>query len=179
MHDDEQWQVFSGNGQAIVGAGRDKQDFRSGELICGAVHVWIWRRAGSDIEVLLQRRADNKPTWPGYLDISAAGHINVGESPIEAALREGAEEIGGSFAVEKLVFLFALRKKPPIYDELDWIYLYEYDGLDFKLHDGEVASLEWVTLEKFLWNVDHLEESKIVPHSSTYFDQLVKHLNAL
>ncbi|HEX5913915.1 MAG TPA: hypothetical protein VFY54_12365, partial [Rubrobacter sp.] len=42
-------------------------------------HCWI---CGSDPEgsyLLLQRRAATKDTWPGYLDVTAAGHLASGE----------------------------------------------------------------------------------------------------
>jgi isopentenyldiphosphate isomerase len=56
-------------------------------------HCWI---CGSDSEgfyLLLQRRAATKDTWPGYLDITAAGHLAAGERTLDG-LREVEEELG-------------------------------------------------------------------------------------
>ena len=56
-------------------------------------HCWI---CGSDAEgsyLLLQRRAATKDTWPGYLDITAAGHLSAGEETLDG-LREVEEELG-------------------------------------------------------------------------------------
>jgi isopentenyldiphosphate isomerase len=56
-------------------------------------HCWI---CGSDPEgyyLLLQRRAATKDTWPGYLDITAAGHLSAGEETLDG-LREVEEELG-------------------------------------------------------------------------------------
>ena len=55
-----------------------------------SVHVWIIR--GN--EILLQRRAPQKDSYPNMLDISAAGHLDAGEDAITGAMRELKEELG-------------------------------------------------------------------------------------
>ncbi|PPD72659.1 hypothetical protein GOBAR_DD30432 [Gossypium barbadense] len=56
-----------------------------------AVHVWIF--AESTQELLLQKRADCKDSWPGLWDISSAGHISAGDSSLITAQRELQEEL--------------------------------------------------------------------------------------
>lgn len=56
-------------------------------------HCWI---SGSDERgpyLLVQRRAAMKDTWPGFLDVTAAGHLASGEKPLDG-LRELEEELG-------------------------------------------------------------------------------------
>ncbi|KAL0447650.1 UNVERIFIED_CONTAM: Nudix hydrolase 3 [Sesamum latifolium] len=48
-----------------------------------AVHVWLF--VESTQEVLLQRRSDCKDSWPGFWDISSAGHISAGDSSLVSA----------------------------------------------------------------------------------------------
>ncbi|KAK8308303.1 hypothetical protein V6Z11_D02G048100 [Gossypium hirsutum] len=48
-----------------------------------AVHVWIF--AQSTQELLLQKRADCKDSWPGLWDISSAGHISASDSSLITA----------------------------------------------------------------------------------------------
>lgn len=55
------------------------------------VHIWIYTKNG---EVLLQKRAPNKDTFPNLWDVSVAGHMEAGENIRKAALREVNEEIG-------------------------------------------------------------------------------------
>ncbi|CAI0420990.1 unnamed protein product [Linum tenue] len=57
-----------------------------------AVHVWIF--AESTQQLLLQKRADCKDSWPGQWDISSAGHISAGDSSLVSARRELQEELG-------------------------------------------------------------------------------------
>ncbi|THU52719.1 hypothetical protein C4D60_Mb10t06870 [Musa balbisiana] len=48
-----------------------------------AVHVWIYSE--STQELLVQKRADCKDSWPGQWDISSAGHISAGDSSLLSA----------------------------------------------------------------------------------------------
>jgi isopentenyldiphosphate isomerase len=48
-----------------------------------AVHVWIF--AESTQQLLLQRRASCKDSWPNLWDISSAGHISAGDSSLFTA----------------------------------------------------------------------------------------------
>ena len=55
------------------------------------IHLWLYTSKG---EILLQQRSHKKSIHPLLWDVSAAGHIDAGETFIEAALRETKEEIG-------------------------------------------------------------------------------------
>jgi isopentenyldiphosphate isomerase len=70
-------------------------------------HVWIRNDIG---ELLLQKRALTKEVYPGYWDISCAGHIDAGESPGSAALRELSEELGVQKNESDLIYLFTVRQ---------------------------------------------------------------------
>ena len=51
-------------------------------------HIWVVRENGDKTEVLLQKRAMNKDSFPGRYDTSSAGHIQAGDEPLESAVRE-------------------------------------------------------------------------------------------
>ena len=57
-------------------------------------HVWIIRKVEGRWQVLLQKRSENKDSYPGMFDTSSAGHIPAGVEPPESALRELSEELG-------------------------------------------------------------------------------------
>jgi isopentenyldiphosphate isomerase len=91
----------------------DESGRPTGEIIAkGEAHrLGLWHRCfhcwicGSDPEgsyLLLQRRAATKDTWPGYLDITAAGHLSSGEETLDG-LREVEEELGLRVDPERLV----------------------------------------------------------------------------
>ena len=73
----------------------------------GTVHLWIYRLSqdATGVDVLLQRRSENKESYPGCLDISSAGHMSAGQVPDEAVLRELSEELGLTPALSDLKFL--------------------------------------------------------------------------
>lgn len=52
--------------------------------------------------VVLQRRAFTKAAFPGLLDLSATGHLEAGESPLDG-LREFEEELGASLEADLLI----------------------------------------------------------------------------
>ncbi len=54
--------------------------------------------------VVLQRRAYTKAAFPGLLDLSATGHLESGEIPLDG-LREFEEELGVSVSPDALVSL--------------------------------------------------------------------------
>ncbi len=59
----------------------------------------------SDVStVVLQRRSDRKAAFPGLLDLSAAGHLAAGETPVDG-IRELTEELGVVAAAKDLVLL--------------------------------------------------------------------------
>ena len=57
-------------------------------------HVWIVRKRNDKVEILLQKRSQEKDSFPGCYDISSAGHIPQGVDFISSALRELQEELG-------------------------------------------------------------------------------------
>jgi 8-oxo-dGTP pyrophosphatase MutT (NUDIX family) len=178
MHN-EPWQVFTESGEPVEGVGRIPEDLLDGTP-CGASHVWIWRRTtDGKIEILLQERSPEHKSYPGYFDISAAGHIDLGETPLDAAIREAKEEIGIDVFKEDLELIFRHKKDiPGVEDassklnELQWIYLLELDTEDnFTFSDNEVVSLKWVEYDTFRKGVED-NSLHVVPHGPKYFNQL-------
>ena len=45
-------------------------------------HVWVVRNVTGRAEVLLQKRSEEKESFPGMYDTSSAGHIPAGEEPL-------------------------------------------------------------------------------------------------
>ena len=57
-------------------------------------HIWIVCRKNEHFQVLMQKRAMSKDSFPGKYDTSSAGHIQAGDEPLASGLRELAEELG-------------------------------------------------------------------------------------
>ncbi len=186
MHDDIPWQVFAENGEPIAGKGILKSDFirEPTGVICGASHIWVTRHHEGRGEVLLQQRSTEISSWPGYYDASAAGHIDLGETPLQAAIRESSEEIGITINDSDLELLFVNKKVPNKFGdvssgttELQWVYCYKMNqDLQFELNDGEATGLEWAPIDDFFQATFRLEK-KIVPYGDEYIAMLASHLH--
>lgn len=179
----ELWQLYDKDGNPIPGEGLAKDEvFRKG-ILHGAAHVWIWRNTMSGKEVLLQKRAANKRTYPNMLDISAAGHIDLGETPEIAAIRETQEEIGLDIDASDLevVGRFYINNRvndESIENEFRWVYLFEITtDTVFTLEEQEVASTQWIPLEKFKRTVLP-NNGDYVPQGDEYFQALLAALAA-
>jgi isopentenyldiphosphate isomerase len=104
--DSELLDVFDDRGWH-VGTKRRSEVHRDGDWHL-AFHLWVVRPDG----VLLQRRAADKSSWPGYLDASAAGHLIAGER-VRDGIREAEEELGTAYSFDDLEPLGVHRVADP------------------------------------------------------------------
>ena len=121
-------------------------------------HIWVVRENGDKTEVLLQKRAMNKDSFPGRYDTSSAGHIQAGDEPLESAVRELSEELGIQADPEDLHFAgtFSIQYEQEFHgklfkdDEIAFVYVYdeevEIDNLT--IQKEELDSVEWFDLEE-------------------------------
>lgn len=110
---------------------RDESGGRTGRVVwkSAAHRLGLWHRcfhcwictprtdAGGPF-LLAQRRAAVKDTWPGRLDVTAAGHLAAGEEPLDG-LRELEEELGLRADPGRLVPLGTRRVELEIPGRLD------------------------------------------------------------
>ncbi len=113
-------------------------------------HIWIIKKGEKGYEVLMQKRAQNKDSFPGLYDTSSAGHIQAGDEPLESALRELHEELGINATAEQLHFAETFRIS----------YEKEFHGRLFK--DEEVAFvyiyMEPVEIESLVLQKEEVED---------------------
>jgi isopentenyldiphosphate isomerase len=92
--------------------------------------------------LFLQKRSAHKDEFPGLWDSSAAGHLDAGESYIDCARRELAEELGIISPVE-LEPLFRLPASADTGWEHCSVFRCRYDG-ELNLDGDEVADGRWL-----------------------------------
>ncbi len=157
-----------------IGNGASKQEVLDRGLLHGVAHVWIWRKGTNEPEVLLQVRAHDKATWPGRYDISAAGHLDQGESPIQAAIRETWEELGLAIKRSGLVFLFrnrAMMQVPEtrwVENEFQWIYAYNAGDERLRRTSAEVDDIAWKKLSEVRDIIDNQPQELV--YGRQYFE---------
>ena len=147
--------------------GKDEAHKKS--LIHKGVCVWI---INSNDEILLQTRS-NHVMFPNMLDISFSGHIQAGETSIEAAIREGREELGINLEIDKLQYLFSCREYGGIDEyfenEIDDVFLYRADIPieEYTFCDNEVKEVSYVSLDEFKMMVD-ANSTMLLPYETHY-----------
>lgn len=141
-------------------------------LFHASVHIWIF---DNQKNILIQKRKEDKDTFPNYWDISVAGHISAGEQPLTSAIREIEEEVGLTVTKNQLVFIDTFRKKIKhsevlIDNELHYIYMCKlnFELNNLKIQKEEVAAIDKISLAKL---IQHITSNQIefVPHGKDYF----------
>ena len=121
-------------------------------------HVWLARKKNGKIQILLQKRAKHKSSFPGCYDISSAGHIPAGDSYEISALRELKEELGVQ-AEEKDLIYCGDRKViwddvffgKPFHDrQISRVFLLWLDKeeSEFTIQEEEVDSVLWMDFDQ-------------------------------
>ena len=120
-------------------------------------HIWVVRKTEDKIQVLLQKRAKNKDSFPGCYDTSSSGHILAGDEPCESARRELFEELGISAEAEDLDFAgcFRISYEKEFHgklfrdNEVAFVYVYSkpIEISNLVLQKEEVESVEWFDMD--------------------------------
>lgn len=148
-----------------------KETHRMG-AIHRTVHVWFQNSKG---QLLLQKRSGNKRAYPHMWDISVGGHISAGQTSLEAAKRETAEELGQILSDKAFTFLFTIRQQRIqhqsdfIDEEFNDVYLVRSDvnASDFMFEKEEVEEVKWMDLDEFRKWMNG-EGEPMVPHPEEY-----------
>lgn len=135
------------------------------------VNAWIF--AESTQELLLQRRADFKDSWPGMWDISSAGHISAGDSSLISAQRELQEELGINLPKDAFEFLFTFVQQNVINDgkfiNNEFADVYLVTTLNpipleaFTLQQTEVSAVKYIAYEEYK-NLLAKDDPNFVPY---------------
>ena len=108
-----------------------------------AVHIFIQNE--NDL-LLLQRRSSNKDLDPLKWTTSCSGHVDAGESYIEAAVRECREELGIKITESDLKEIF--RCNPCIQTGMEFVrvYISKKKFKEFSPEISEVSEIEFFTV---------------------------------
>ncbi|MGY5354543.1 NUDIX hydrolase [Wenyingzhuangia sp. IMCC45467] len=149
-------------------------------ILHASVHIWFYT---TDDKILIQKRKENKDTFPNLWDVSVAGHIGSGETPIEAAIREVKEEIDLTVDKKELKYIDFFEEKHHhpngIIDyEIHHIYIAQLkiDIKELTPQQEEVSDLKLIditTLEK-----NYSDKNTYVPHTNQYYNYIIKKLKA-
>ncbi|MBQ8625545.1 MAG: NUDIX domain-containing protein [Agathobacter sp.] len=121
-------------------------------------HIWIVRRRGGRVQILLQKRAKYKDSFPGCYDISSAGHIPAGVDFIPSGLRELEEELGFTISPAELIDCGIHRTYaenefhgvPYVDNQIAKVFLLWKDKEieELTLQEEEIESVMWMDFEE-------------------------------
>ena len=140
-HPGEIWQESDFNGEIIGGIDPNNFDEEKVKRYNGAA-VMLYRYNDGNVEYLFQHRSKNLRDNADKWDVSAGGHVNVGERLIEAIVRETREEVGVDLDISNLEFAATYLRWKIL------VGLYFYDWTDkkdtFSFDDEEVEEVKWI-----------------------------------
>ena len=138
-----------------------------------ASHVWIIREKDGRTQALLQKRSENKDSFPGRFDTSSAGHIQAGDEPLQSAIRELGEELGIIAEKEDLEFAgrFNIQFEKEFHgkifrdSEIAFVYVYTkpVDETKLVLQEEEVDAVEWFDIEEIIEECEKHNRKFCVP----------------
>jgi isopentenyl-diphosphate delta-isomerase type 1 len=158
--------------------GKDvRENIHKNGLLHREIHVWIYNK---NSEILFQRRAKDKDTYPDLLDASVGGHVEIDDDYLTTAVKELEEETGIKAEANDLIYITKMRRSSV--DEktgmknntIKMVYAYEFkgDAKDLKLEEGMATSLEF-------WKIDrifHLTDEERKEFISSIIDDEYKNI---
>lgn len=149
-----------------------------------SVYAFIFNENG---DVLLQRRSKNKKLWPDLWDITAGGHVLVGEFGLQALIREVKEELGLDIKENEIKYLVGSSssniQEKIINNHFNECYIVtkNIDISKLKLQEEEVSAIRWFSKSEILKRINNNFEGlteKTGPWNflKKYYEMLEKNL---
>lgn len=144
-------------------------------------HVWLFTKDG---QILLSQRSAKKSICPLMWDVSVAGHIDAGETPKQATIRETKEEIGLTITEDDLISVgvfkcFQSYDSGIVDNEFHNTFLAELKVSLSQLtpQQEEVEALKLVTIDTFKKLIDTIgEDNHFVPSNKAYYTMVLEHI---
>lgn len=149
-------------------------------------HLWITRIRDGKVQILLQKRAMDKDSFPDCWDTSSAGHIPAGQEPEDSCLRELQEELGITaekkdlerIGTLKVGFEMVFHEEP--FRDREVVSLFhlnkDVDLKDVHVQKEEIDTAEWFDLAKVYKDIVHHDERYCIMKES--LELLAEHLHA-
>ncbi len=148
----EYFEVYNQKGEPLNKVVTRGTKLNPGEFFL-VVHVWIKNASN---EYLIQQRAKSTDPIP-YQWATTTGLPNVGETLIDAAIRETKEEIGISIDANNLKRINEITTVQSKYKTITHVYLYrkDIDIRTLKLDSSEVKKVKYLPLKAILKMVEN------------------------
>jgi len=157
--------IVSENDEVIGRAPRS--EIKQKGLLHREIHIWFFNDKG---DVLIQKRALDKDTYPGLLDVGVGGNVESGMGYSDTAIKEVKEELGLNIGPNDLIEI--CKKRRHHFDSLtvrennanDTVYAVRFNGQleDLNFLREEIIELQWWPIDK-LFNLSEEDKKLFVP----------------
>lgn len=122
-------------------------------------------------EIIFQHRAKDKDTFPDLLDATVGGHVEIGQTYEETAIKETEEETGIKIDKSDLIFIDKIKNylkddatgKINYAFQSKYLYIYRGDVKDLKIEEGSALGFEAWSIDE-LSNLDEKDKNKFIPY---------------
>jgi isopentenyl-diphosphate delta-isomerase len=153
----------------VTGKATDFFDLHENNILHRAAQIWL-----IEGDNLIFQKRGKSVTMAGMLDATAGGHVDTGESPKVAAVREAFEEIGLTVSEGELGNEFVFRFKGELKqgwfeNEFRHIYFVQREKFDLILNYEveEFVKIPLVDVKKFFLDND---DKLFVPCNEPYYN---------
>lgn len=165
------------NDDDVVIGIEDRKTIHEKGLLHREVHVHF---VTPNNEIIFQHRAKDKDTFPDLLDATVGGHVEIGDSYEESAIKETLEETGVSIEASDLIPVVKVHQnfKDEVTGKINYAfqqeYIYLYTGKieDLKIEDGKGLGFEAWSVEK-LSNLSDTEKLKFISYLYEFVDTVL------
>ncbi|MEA2715647.1 MAG: hypothetical protein QOG91_675 [Candidatus Parcubacteria bacterium] len=136
-------------------------------LLHREIHVWFATPEG---QIIFQRRAADKDTYPNLLDSTVGGHVDPGMTYDQTAVKEMEEETGVRASPSDLHFLKKLKTRTA--DQAthtlnhvfraQYAYIFRGQISDLRVETGKAAGFEGWPIDKLL-SISEDEKKRFIP----------------
>ena len=171
------------NDDKIIGE-RTRTEIHQKGLLHREIHVYF---ITPNQELIFQHRAKDKDTYPDLLDATVGGHVEIGHSYEETAVKELEEETGLKINISELIFINKTKRRSE--DKItgkinnafreSYVFLFKGNLDDLKIETGKALGFEIYSVEK-LFSLSDVDHQKFIPYILEFSKmELVKFINNL
>lgn len=150
----------------VIGRATRKEIHEKG-LLHREVHVYLFNSNG---DILFQKRGQDVDTFPGLLDASVGGHVELGDRYEETALKELREETGMTAVVADLIPIGKNHyygrdvKSNKVNNNLRFMYAFrfDHDPSEIVIEQGKATGFEFWSIER-LEHLTNEERASFIP----------------
>ena len=123
--------------------------------------------------ILIHQRSNSKKVYPNLWSLFVRGHVQAGESSIDACKREIKEEIGIDINEDELEFLYTLKEKAKKKDYIENMFYDTYilrkdiDIKDITIQKEELNDIKFISIDEVKKQIED-SNKEYVPNDEDY-----------